>query len=150
MQYSNVHGPVWADPDHTAINCMVTFEGLGEVPYTASPTDSVVHSRAIFAAAADGQFGAVAPYVAPAPGPQPVPRLVTMRQARLALLGAGMLSGVDAVIDAMPSPQKEAARIEWEYAATVERQSPLVDAISAALDLNSATLDALFAAAAAI
>jgi hypothetical protein len=50
----------------------------------------------------------------------------------------------------MASPQKEAARIEWEYAATVERQSPLVDALSAALDLNSATLDALFTAAAAL
>jgi len=68
MQYSSVQSPIWADPDHTAINCRVTFEGLGEVPYTASPTDTVAHSREIFEAAIGGQFGAIAPYVEP-PGP---------------------------------------------------------------------------------
>jgi hypothetical protein len=87
------------------------------------------------------------PYIAP---PAPVPQSVTMRQARLALLGAGALSGVDAFINSLPSPQKEAARIEWEYASTVERGSALVTALSTALSLDAAALDALFIGAGAL
>lgn len=85
----------------------------------------------------------------PPPVP-PVPSQVTMRQARLALLAAGVLAGVDAFLDSLPSPQKEAARIEWEYAATVDRESALVQSLAGALDLDSAELDALFTAAAAL
>ncbi len=39
----------------------------------------------------------------PPPG---IPQEVTMRQARLALLGAGLLGGVDAAIASLPSPTK--------------------------------------------
>lgn len=74
----------------------------------------------------------------------PVPAAVTMRQARLALLGAGLLDDVDAAINSLPSPQKEAARIEWEYAAEVRRNSGLVPGLGEALGLDAAGLDALF------
>lgn len=84
------------------------------------------------------------PYVAPAPS------VVTMRQARLALLGAGLLASVDAAIDSLPSPQKEEARIEWEYATEVQRSSGLVPMMGAALGLDDAGLDALFVTAAAL
>lgn len=73
-----------------------------------------------------------------------VPVTITMRQARLALLNAGLLAQVDAAINAMPSPQKEAARIEWEYAAEVQRNSGLVLGLGEALGLDAAGLDALF------
>ena len=73
-----------------------------------------------------------------------VPSSVTMRQARLALLGAGLLASVDAAIDSLPSPQKEAARIEWEYATEVQRSSGLVPMMVVALGLDDAALDALF------
>lgn len=76
-----------------------------------------------------------------------VPAAVTMRQARLALLGAGLLASVDAAIDGLPSPQKEAARIEWEYATEVQRLSGLVPMMGAALGLDDAALDDLFVAA---
>ena len=79
-----------------------------------------------------------------------VPPSVTMRQARLALLGAGLLASVDAAIDRLPSPQKEAARIEWEYATEVQRSSGLVPMMGAALGLDDAALDALFTEAAAL
>ena len=79
-----------------------------------------------------------------------VPSSVTMRQARLALLGAGLLAGVDAAIDSLPSPQKEAARIEWEYASEVQRNSGLVPMMGVALGIDDATLDALFIGAAAL
>ncbi len=76
-----------------------------------------------------------------------VPSSVTMRQARLALLGAGLLASVDAAIDSLPSPQKEAARIEWEYATEVQRSSGLVPMMVVALGLDDAVLDALFSVA---
>lgn len=84
----------------------------------------------------------------PAPVVLPgVPQVVTMRQARLALLGAGLLPQVDAAIAALPSPQKEAALIEWDYSSEVRRHRPFVQGLGAALGLSAAQLDALFTAA---
>lgn len=85
-----------------------------------------------------------------APPPPPPPESVTMRQARLALLNAGMLTQVEASIAAMPGAAGDAARIEWEYALSVERNSPLVALLAAALTLDASKLDALFAQAAAL
>ena len=82
---------------------------------------------------------------APTPAPTPVvPPSVTMRQARLALLGAGLLANVDAAINALPSPQKEAARIEWEYSKEVQRHSGFVSVLAPLLGLTDAQTDALF------
>ena len=91
-----------------------------------------------------------ATYVPPPPAPPYVPEQVTMRQARLALLGAGLLSSVDAAIASLPSPQKEAAQIEWEYAAVVQRNSGLVPAMAQALGMSEAQIDELFITAAAL
>lgn len=79
-----------------------------------------------------------------------VPDRVTMRQARLALLGAGLLANVDTAINALPEPTKSAARIEWEYSGEVHRDRPFVQTLGGALGLSSAQLDALFVAAAAL
>lgn len=81
------------------------------------------------------------------PGPAAVPQSVTMRQARLALLSAGVLPGVDAAIASLPSPEKETAQIEWDYGGTVERASPLVTMLGQALGLDGEALDALFVVA---
>lgn len=90
---------------------------------------------------------AILPYVAP---PAPVPEVVTMRQARLALLGAGLLSSVNAAIASLPSPQKEAAEVEWEYAAVVHRNSGLVPAMAQALGMTEQQIDELFITASAL
>lgn len=79
----------------------------------------------------------------------PVPDEITMRQARLALLGVGLLSSVNAALDALPSPMKEAAHIEWEYASGVRRDSPLIAQLGPALGLTDEQVDALFTAGAA-
>ena len=73
-----------------------------------------------------------------------VPEVVTMRQARLALLGAGLLAQVNTAVANMPGAEGDAARIEWEYAKEVRRDSPLVAALSAAFGLTDAQLDDLF------
>jgi hypothetical protein len=83
------------------------------------------------------------------PAPR-VPAAVTMRQARLALFSAGLLSAVDTAIDALPEPQRTAARIEWDYSNELQRSNPLVAALTPALGLTDAQVDALFIAASAL
>jgi len=85
----------------------------------------------------------------PAP-PVPVPEMVTMRQARLALLQAGKLADVNAAILALPSPEKEQAQIEWEYATEIKRDNALVTKLAPALGLDAPALDALFTMAATL
>lgn len=91
-----------------------------------------------------------ATWAAPAPEPVPVPTSASMRQARLALLQIGKLADVTAAINALPSPQKEAAQIEWEYATEVTRDSALMKQLAAAIGLDDAALDALFVQAATL
>jgi hypothetical protein len=76
------------------------------------------------------------------------PKEVSMRQARLALLARGVLGQVDAAIESLPSPDREAARIEWDYSSVVARNSPLVVMMGAALGLDDDALDELFITAA--
>lgn len=88
----------------------------------------------------EGSGAFAAPFVA---NPEPAAvTSITMRQARLALLAAGKLADVQAAIEGLSSPIKEAAQIEWEYAATVERDNALLQMLVPALNLD---LDALFA-----
>lgn len=77
-----------------------------------------------------------------------VPQSVTMRQARLALLGAGLLASVDAAIAGMPEPDKTIAQITWEFAATVDRQYGMVPQLATALGMTETQIDDLFIAAA--
>ena len=77
-----------------------------------------------------------------------VPEVVTMRQARLALLAAGKLAGVESAIASMPEPHKTAAQIEWEYSNALQRSNPFVSQIGAALGLDESGIDALFVEAA--
>ena len=78
------------------------------------------------------------------PIPLQIPQKVTMRQARLALYAAGLLTGVEAAIDALPEPPRTAARIEWDYASEVHRASEFVTLLGAALELDKQSLEDLF------
>lgn len=64
---------------------------------------------------------------------------ITMRQARVYLLGAGLLEQVDSIVS-----QNEAWKIEWEYATDVVKNSPLVVALSSQLGLSSEAIDVMF------
>lgn len=71
--------------------------------------------------------------------------VVTMRQARLALLSANnLLASVDTAIAAMPDGERERALIEWEYGSIVERTSPLVTSLTTALGQDDESMDDLF------
>lgn len=83
----------------------------------------------------------ILPYVEPL---APIPQVVTMRQARLALLSDGLLANVETALASLSEPDKSAASIEWEYSQTVERQRPFVLTLGALLGLTSIELDDLF------
>ncbi len=79
-----------------------------------------------------------------------VPDEVTMRQARLALLNAGLLDAAQGVIDALPMPQRWPAQIEWEYALSVRRDHPLIALMISEGLATEEQVDGLFVAAAGL
>lgn len=78
------------------------------------------------------------------------PLRVTMRQARLALHAVGLLSQVEAAIDALPEPSRTEARIEWDFSSEVFRERDFVLMLGASLGLTSEQMDDLFITAAAL
>lgn len=79
-----------------------------------------------------------------------MPMAITMRQARLALLNAGLLDDVEAAIITMDEPQRTQTQIEWEYAQEVQRDNALVAALGPMLGLDDAAIDSLFSMAATL
>ena len=69
------------------------------------------------------------------------PKVVTMRQARLALLQSGTLQTVQ---DAIANGTDEAMKIEWEYATEVKRDWDSLVTLTTALGITDLQLDDLF------
>lgn len=76
--------------------------------------------------------------------------VVSMRQARLALLAQNYLSLVEDAIELIPEPDKSKVQIEWEYASIVERTSEWVSIMQPALGLDDEAMDDLFEFAATL
>jgi hypothetical protein len=68
-----------------------------------------------------------------------VPKEVTMRQARLALLDAGLLDDINTLLS-----QDERAKIMWEYATAVYRDEALVSQMQLATGMSDDQIDVLF------
>ena len=79
-------------------------------------------------------------YVPPEPAPVPVPQVITIRQAKLVLLAAGLLDDVDAAV----AQADRATQIEWEYATEVRRDWPTLIALASELGMSDESLDELF------
>ena len=90
--------------------------------------------------------GIEAHYVPPAPPPVQVPQVITIRQAKLVLLAAGLLDDVDAAVAAAD----RVTQIEWEYATEVKRDWPTLVTLAAAMGISSTSLDGLFIEAATL
>jgi hypothetical protein len=71
---------------------------------------------------------------------KPVPNVVSMRQARLALFKSGMLSTIEQAL----SQSSEEDKITWEYATEVRREDTLVTNLALGLGLSEEQLDSLF------
>ena len=79
----------------------------------------------------------IVPYVPP---PPVVPQVISMRQARLALYGAGLLDDVEAAV----AQSTKDVQIEYEYATELNRQWPTLVFLAGALGLTDEQLDNLF------
>lgn len=82
----------------------------------------------------------------PERAPNWCPASVTLAQARVALHRAGIFAAVNSAINQAGGEALEA----WEYSNTVSRNSALVLAMAAALNLTDAQVDGLFRTAHAI
>ena len=71
---------------------------------------------------------------------------ISPRQARLAMLQAGLLDAVEAYITTQP----KAAQVEWEYANEIRRDHALLSGAATALGLTEAQIDDLFSLAATL
>jgi len=79
----------------------------------------------------------IVPYVPP---PPQVPQVISMRQARLALLGAGLLDDVEAAVAQAP----RAVQIEYEYSSELHKDWPTLVMLAAALGMTDEQVDQLF------
>lgn len=75
-----------------------------------------------------------------------IPKVISPRQVRIALLQRGLLSEVESMI----SQQDEATRIAWEYASEFRREDPLLNNLAASLGLTDSKIDEFFIFAANI
>jgi hypothetical protein len=146
MQVEYARTPQWANTNQTAIRLWVKFADIDiEVPFTASPDDSESYGRNLYLAAASGQYGSVAEYVAP---PVMIPESITRRQARLALLSAGLLEQVEQLInDPLTSPE---IKIVYQDSTHWYRDDPILINLATPLGLDSDQLDQLFLAASSL
>ncbi len=139
--------PVAMPPDRLAEYGMVHVVVISQ-PAHDTLTEKIVEKAPVFNAEKDRweQSFDIVPLTADELRAR-VPTAVSMRQARLSLLEAGLLQAVNDAIAAMPGADGEAARIEWEYATEVRRDSPLVAALAGPLNLADADLNQLFISA---
>lgn len=79
--------------------------------------------------------------------PPVVPERVSRLQARLALLGAGLLQNVE---DYVAASDDIVLRMVWAEATEWHRGSPMIATIASALSLSESQVDNLFIAAGAI
>lgn len=135
--------PLEFELDQT-IHAVQWYGAEGEVEFISDfgggkPSNQKITDLSAFQSALDAWTNWTPPEPPPQPEPLP-PQVVSMRQARLALLAADLLDDVEAAI----SSANRAVQIEWEYATVVERSSPLVFAIGGSLGLTESTIDDLF------
>lgn len=128
----------------------------GEIILTDNPAEwmgSTAVAPPTYDSATAGCFwrGTAWEIVVPTPEAAPIPKSVTRAQAKAALLLAGKLAQVQPAIDAITDPmQRGLVQIDWDDRLVFERSNSTLIALSAALGMSEAALDALFVAGAAL
>lgn len=80
---TSVTKPVWADAEHTQIDCWITTTQFGDekIPFTACPNDVEEHGRNIYADLVAGKYGPIGEYVAPPIEPTPPSGAIPVTEA---------------------------------------------------------------------
>lgn len=79
--------------------------------------------------------------------PQVVPEAITNRQAKLALLAAGLLDDAEsAIVGISDDATRRAVQIEWDYAGEFRRDWPTLETLASIMGLATEDVDALFIA----
>ena len=60
MNYTNVKNPKWTSSEKKSIDCIVNFENIGEIIFTAAPEDHHQHTTEIYNRCVAGEFGTIA------------------------------------------------------------------------------------------
>lgn len=118
----------------------------GEGGRTTVPRGHPAYALLVTGAPARGDVPAVAPVEIGEPVPT-VPAAATRFQARAALLAAGLLDPVEAMVAASADPL---LKLAWADALQFERHSPTVLALAGQLGLSDGAVDELFHLAATI
>jgi uncharacterized protein YlzI (FlbEa/FlbD family) len=80
-----------------------------------------------------------------------VPKIVTPRQIRIALIASGIsLDTIENAIAALPEPNKSIAKVTWEYSVEFQRNNPLIASMGPVLGLTESQIDQLFIFAATL
>lgn len=142
----SVKNVTWANQEHTAINCAVKFvDRSDELPFTAAGYDPEPLGRDLFAALVAGEYGPIAAYIAP---PPVVPVVVSAAQGGIALINAGLMNAVQAVVDAADTPA--GVKWAWSHAQAWDRSSQTLAYLAEKAGITSQQMDDIFVAAAKI
>jgi hypothetical protein len=76
--------------------------------------------------------------------PSEVPTEVPLWAFRASLALAGLKAQAEALIAALPEPQKTVATQQWEYGNFIERNHPLIESLGAQIGLTSVQIDEIF------
>ncbi len=82
--------------------------------------------------------------------PKRVPREIPNWRAKVVLATMGLLTAVEAVINALPEPEKTIVSLAWNSDAKLARKGKTVTQLASILNLSDQQLDELFIAAEAI
>ena len=99
---------------------------------------------------ADFPDAPVIPYQPPVEHPRAIPATIRAWQAKAILKMQGMLESAEAVIAALPEPQKTVVESAWNNQADFSRDAQTIVALAAALGLTEEQLDEMFAQAASL
>lgn len=82
MNIISVTNPRYVNAAQTLITADVTFEGMGSMPFGASPNDSEAHGRALFAGLIAGTYGPIAAFIGPTVAQLRTEKLASLEASR--------------------------------------------------------------------
>ncbi|RTL52890.1 MAG: hypothetical protein EKK40_07005 [Bradyrhizobiaceae bacterium] len=127
---------------------MKAYSLNGQIISGGFENNGILYPPNWLALASEEELSSIGIIVSEIPDPTPPPKVysVTPRQARLALLQAGLLDQVNEAVTAAGAQ----AQVTWDYALEVRSDDPLIVSLATQLNLSSDQITNLFATAATL